>query len=400
MTNNKTLLFVTWDSDQTNYLESLFLPILRGMQEQGGYSCHVMQFSWADGQEVSRIARLAGDMGLPYVQYPIYRKPTAAVGALWTVYQGMYYIRKYLEKYGIGLLMPRSTMPAMMVNRLWPWLVSNNIRVVFDADGLPLQERVDFAGLDTQSAQYQLLKKEETRMLVSAHQVITRSQRSIDFHIENIGESHRPKFSVVGNGRDSRLFRPDEEERKRIRDKWGLGNADMLWVYTGTLGPQYMVEEMLAMFERFRKMQPGTRFLILSQNVDYLKGRIPESLEPYLMIKSGKYSDVPGYLSAADLGMSLRRTAPSLAGLAPIKLGEYLLMGLPVLASEGVGDTEELLKGQDFCFLFDSGRQKEFLSWCEKGTNWNREKIRAFGIEHFSLQKSVEGYLGRMEGRL
>lgn len=34
-----------------------------------------------------------------------------------------------------------------------------NLKIIFDADGLPIQERVDYAGLKENSLQYQWLKK-------------------------------------------------------------------------------------------------------------------------------------------------------------------------------------------------------------------------------------------------
>ena len=39
---------------------------------------------------------------------------------------------------------------------------------------------------------------------------------------------------------------------------------------------------------------------------------------------------------------ALRRSSFSMRAVAPIKLGEYLLCGLPALASPGVGDTDAI----------------------------------------------------------
>jgi len=376
-------------------MESLFFPIFKGLQASGALRVHVMQFSWASPKEVQRISSLADSFEISYVQYPIHRKPIASIGAIWSVYQGVFYLKKYITEHQIQILMPRSTMPAMMVNRLWGWLSRQSVSVVFDADGLPLEERVNYAGLDPMGRQYRLLKKEEEKILRKAEKVLTRSQKSIDIHLATIGERYQNKFFTVSNGRDADFFKPDPESRLKIRKAFGLAEKDKLWVYTGTIGPQYMVEEMLGLFGRFHQSNPGSMFLILTRNTDYLEGKIPEALRDSVIVQSGNYTEIPHFLSAADMGLSLRKAASSLAGIAPIKLGEYLLCGLPVVASPGVGDTEALLKNQDFCFLVDKGDlySDDFQEWVGGLDKLDRGKIREFGLDVFSLEKSVEGYL-------
>lgn len=389
----KNLLFVTWDSDSSNYLESLFFPILKGIQEEGGIICHVMQFSWAGVEEVGRIGKLAEGMGLHYVHQPIHRRPMVVLGALLSVYQGVYQIRQYVREHQINILMPRSTMPAMMVNRLGSWLKRKKVKVIFDADGLPLEERVDFSGLKANSSQYTFLKREERKIINMAARVITRSKKSVAIHLEAIGVKFAPKFHVVSNGRDESMFCYDAKNRDQVRGELGLGPNERLWVYTGTLGKPYLVEEMLGLFETFLSRGNQGKFLILNRNPDYLKGRVSPEFESHLIVSAGAFADVPRFLMAADLGLSLRSPAPSLAGLAPIKLGEYLLCGLPVLVSREVGDTEELLENKDFCYFYEKGKEAQFLDWFENLRQVQPEVIHEFGLAHFGLRSSVLEYL-------
>lgn len=389
----KKLLFVTWDSDKSNYLESLFFPILKGLGEAVGLEAHVLQFSWAKPQEVHRIQQLAAGMGIFYSQFPIHRKPVAGLGALWTVYQGVKIIRDFVRAREIDVLMPRSTMPAMMVNRLWDWLKRKKVKVVFDADGLPLEERVDFAGLKTKSYQYRKLKAEETKMLQRADLVLSRSQAAIDIHLKNIGEQYRERFLKVANGRDANFFRPDPESRKQVRQSLGLAEGEMLWVYTGSLGIPYEVDRMLALFGKYHAKHPASKFLILTRQGDFLEGKIPESLSKAIVVRSGSFQEIPKYLSAGDVGLSLRKFARSLAGLAPIKLGEYLLMGLPVIASRGVGDTEQQIGSKEFAFFLDPENESACLEWLEGVNDFDPVKIREFAAAEFSLERAVRDYL-------
>lgn len=391
----KKILFITWDSDSSNYLENLFLPIFKGLHDKYGLEIHVMQFSWAGPEEVQRLKRLSESMGIAYVQYPVHKKPHAFLGVLWTVYKGVYHIRNYVQEHSIQTVMPRSTMPAMMVNRLLDYLKKNEVEVVFDADGLPLQERLDYASLKSDSKHYKILKREETKLLKRADKVLVRTQKAKEIHLDLIGQAHAGKFHVVSNGRDACFFKPDSTARKEIRSKLGLGEDELLFVYSGSLGPQYVFTEMLMLFHQYFLGYGKAKFLVLSRSV----GDLPPmtgNLEGLVIPLAVDFQEIPRYLSAADVAFNFRLPAPSLAGIAPIKLGEYLMMGIPTISTKGIGDTEELIAGKDFCCLVDL----KDPDYPDKAIAWIREvlpgldrgAIRAFGVEEFGLEWSVEGY--------
>ncbi len=280
-----------------------------------------------------------------------------------------------------------------MVNRLGSWLKRKKVKVIFDADGLPLEERVDFSGLKPNSSQYAFLKREERKIINMATRVITRSKKSVDIHLEVVGLKFADKFHVVSNGRDAAMFYYDAQTKAQVREELGLGKKEILWVYTGTLGKPYLVAEMLGLFAAFLSKGNQGKFLILTRNPSYLKSLISPALKAHLIVRTGEFRDIPRFLMAADLGLSLRSPAPSLAGLAPIKLGEYLMCGLPVMVSRDVGDTEELLEDKEFCFFYEKGKEAAFLEWFENLAPINPEVIHNFGLAHFGLQSSIAQYL-------
>ncbi|WP_304517481.1 hypothetical protein [Cecembia rubra] len=396
----KKVLFITWDSDLSNYMENLFLPIFKGLQERYAIQFHVMQFSWAGPEEVRRLERLAYSMGIAYVQYPVYKKPHPFLGVLWAVYKGVYHIRNYVREHGIHILMPRSTMPAMMVNRLMDFLKKKMVEVVFDADGLPLQERVDYTGLKTESLQYKFLKKEETKLLKLAGKVLVRTQRAKEIHLDLVGQVHAHKFHVVSNGRDADFFKPDPVARNEIRKNLGVGEGELLFVYCGSLGPQYLFEQMLLLFYRYYLEHGKSRFLVMSRSA----GELPPmtgNLEGLVLPMAVGFQEIPRYLSAADVAFNFRWPAPSLAGIAPIKLGEYLMMGIPTVTSRGIGDTEDQVGAKEFCCLVDLKDryyQAKAIDWIrEVLPGLDREAIRAFGVKEFGLEGSVRAYAKALE---
>ncbi|OWR15174.1 glycosyltransferase [Chryseobacterium sp. VAUSW3] len=388
----KKILFITWDGPQTSYMEGLFMPIFHEIAKRGDYQFHVIQFTWADAQKIAHTQAAANQMGITYTAWPVLRKPNVSIGSLLTVLTSSAKIKKYIRQNNIHMVMPRSTFPAMIVNQI----KNKTFKLIFDADGLPIEERIDFAGLKKESFQYKLMKSAETKMLKSADAVITRSQKSIDIHLANIGESYRSKFSVVFNGRDKNIFAYRPHLREEVRQELGLKD-ELLFVYAGSLGPQYCLTEMLQIFQAYAEKREA-KFIILTGNTAFAEQNIPTELKAYVSLKSVPSEKVSFYLNGGDVAFGLRKPTFSMQGVAPIKLGEYLLCGLPVIASKGIGDTEKILENFEECYLYDHSigllpQIEQIKNFAEKAIFANRNNIAQKAQDYFSLEAAAESYI-------
>jgi len=388
----KNLLFITWDGPQTSYMEGLFMPIFQEIAKRGAYQFHVIQFTWADAQKIAHTQAAADEMGITYTAWPVLRKPNVSIGSLLTVLTSSAKIKKYIRENNIHMVMPRSTFPAMIVNQI----KNKSFKLIFDADGLPIEERIDFAGLNKESFQYKLMKSAETKMLKSADAVITRSQKAIDIHTAHIGESYRSKFSVVFNGRDRNVFAYQPHLREIVRQALGLKD-ELLFVYAGSLGPQYCLTEMLQIFRAYAEKREA-KFLILTGNTEFAEQNIPTELKAHVILKSVPSEKVSFYLNGGDVAFGLRKPTFSMQGVAPIKLGEYLLCGLPVIASKGIGDTERILENFEECYLYDHSigllpQIEQIKNFVEKAIFANRNNIAQKAQHYFSLEAAAESYI-------
>lgn len=388
----KKILFITWDGPQTNYMEGLFLPIFNEIQRRSDYRFHIIQFTWGANHHIETVQQKAADYDIVYNAKNVRRKPNVVIGSILSIRKGRKIIEDYIAENYIDIVMPRSTMPAVMVNRI----SNRKFKLVFDADGLPLEERVDFAGLSPKGLQYNFLKKEETKMLLGADSVLTRSKKATKIHLTNIGGKNLEKFSVVTNGRDANFFKPNPFARNDIRKEFKAKNNTTVFVYCGSLGPQYSWTEMMDIFKNFHERNNNSKFLILTSNLDYAHKRIPAELKDDIIVKSVPFEEVPAYLSAADVAFALREPKFSMVGVSPIKLGEYLLMGLPTIASKGMGDSENLLKKNTNCFVYNHhsihslDRAVEFVESLDADI---QDSIRDFGIDYFSIEGSAKSYV-------
>lgn len=390
------ILFVTWDGPQVSYLEGLFLPIFKVLKS-AGIHVHVLQFTWAEQAKIehSRIACQAA--GCSYEMVPVIRRPVA-LGGLFTAVFGYRHIRRVIQQQKIDAIMPRSTLPALSSLLA---LRGRSEYLVFDADGLPLDERVDFAGQSPSSLVYRLLRDIEAQAVRRADVVLTRSSKAVDILRARAGAgTASDKFYVVTNGRETSLFTPGTaESRAAMRASLGLVHDAPLLVYAGSIGPQYCIEEMLKLFKLVREQRADTRLLILTGSPDVVHHALQaqSELTEFVTVKSVAADAVPAYLACADLGLGFRQPTFSMQGVAPIKLGEYLLCGLPLVATRGIGDTHNIDAAAGYMVdKMDESELQSVADWFIGQVLPNRaqlrEHCRQVGLRYFSLEASVASY--------
>lgn len=403
------ILFVTWDGPGQSYLESLFLPIFARLQEHG-HSFDVVQFTWADAVETTAMRQRAASMGMRYTAYPVPRG-NLVLSTLWMILKGSRLVARHIRNGAIDAVMPRSIIPAAMA--ILALRKERETRLLFDADGLMADERVDFAGWRADGLPYRVLRDIEAQAVRSAHAVMVRTARARDAQIARAGSGIDPaRIHVVVNGRDEELFSPAAPARRSaVRRHHGL-DADTPWIiYAGSIGPQYYPGEMLKFFSCVHRLRPDARLMILTANVEEMKAHLAEHEVSSGAVEISRVppSEVPLYLASADLGLALRKPSFSMQAVAPIKVGEYLLCGLPVLSTAGVGDLDEQL-GTEAAgkVLRDVGEESltEAARWFVNDVLPDRERYRQAsrlaGEEYFGLGAAVESYLAALrvcEGR-
>lgn len=390
------ILFVTWDGPQVSYLEGLFLPIFQALNSKGIYF-HILQFTWGDDASIEARRMACQNAGCSYEVVKVIRKPVA-LGSLMSAIVGCRHIRRVIRQQNINIVMPRSILPALSSLLA---LRGRNESLVFDADGLYLDERVDFAGESPFSIIHRLLREIEAQAVGRAKTVLTRSTKATDVLLARAGAGFsKDKFFVVSNGRDTDVFNPGTiESRMVMRKRLGLEQNVPLLVYAGSIGPQYCIDEMLRLFELVREQRIDAQLLILTGTPEILIQKLqakPELIK-FIIIKTVPIEDVSVHLACADLGLAFRKPTFSMQGVAPIKLGEYLLCGLPLVATQGIGDTSNIDAKAGFMVdRMDEPQLKSVAQWFIEQVlpdrDILREHCRDAGVMHFSLQASVASY--------
>lgn len=390
------ILFVTWDGPQVTYLESLFLPIFVRLAEHG-ISFQILQFTWADSERIALARQACERAGLGYQAIPIWRRPRA-IGAMLTAITGARHVKNAVQAYHIDAVMARSTLPALS-----SMLALRGIQcpMVFDADGLPLDERVDFAGQSPSSLVHRLLRDVEAQAVRRANIVLTRSAKAIEIlHARAGAGTSVEKFHVVSNGRDAELFKPvDAFARAAVRQSLDLSSEAPLVIYVGSLGGKYCLEEMLIFFGFVQARRPDSVFVILTSKPELVAQTLTEFPLLRFSVKSFFAPNilVAKYLSCADLGLAFIRSSYSMQAASAIKTGEYLLSGLPIVGTPGIGDSTEICALGGYLLKDMSIAQLSLAAdWFVDSVIPQREGFcvgaRAIGLSRFSLDASAASY--------
>ena len=390
-------LFVTWDGPAQNYMEALFFPIFARAQQLATLPLHIgiMQFTWTDAASRARIAQSAAAHSLSYCGHDAVRRPRQLAVPAMIAYGAARLIQE-IDRGRWDTLMPRSIIPAAMC--LLAIKARPHTRLIFDADGLMADERVDFAGWSASGAQYRLFRDWEAQTLRRAQSVIVRSLHARRILAARAGAGFdERKIHVIPNAKDPHHFTPlSAAQRATTRDALNIPQDAPLLAYAGSLGPQYHPRAMLATHQALLKRAPNAHLLVLSGMSEVMQDLL-KALEPHeraqVIIKRCSSAEVASLLAAADVGLSLRQPSFSQQAVCPIKIAEYLLCGLPVVMLRGVGDLDERLTGCQALHVMEDVSEAQI----ERAADWViqdvlgarasrlSEQAREAGLAHFAL---------------
>jgi glycosyltransferase involved in cell wall biosynthesis len=214
-------------------------------------------------------------------------------------------------------------------------------RLFVDADGPLSQEYVDAGVWREGSVGHRLTSWGERRALGSADAVAVLTEHRRQEVATWVG--NKPVY-VLPCAVDLQRFRPVPEQRAARRAELGLTGT--VFVYAGKPGGWYDTEEMLAFLTVAKRDFEDLTLLLLSGEDPTPVAALCETAGVPFVTRSVPPREMPSYLSAADIGLCFLRPFPSKLSCSPIKLGEYLACGLPVVSTSGCGDYDELIRSE------------------------------------------------------
>lgn len=154
----------------------------------------------------------------------------------------------------------------------------------------------------------------------------------------------RAKIYRAPSGVDENIFRRSENARQEIRRNLNIEKRKVI-IYVGKFGGIYYDREIIAFFKGLLDLDPDYFFLILSPSEHAVINNhfhffgIDDS--HFYITRAFSAEEVARWNSAADVGLNAIPPLPNQKFRSPVKVGEYLLCGLPYITCKGVSEDAE-----------------------------------------------------------
>lgn len=214
-------------------------------------------------------------------------------------------------------------------------------KLVYHNEGFYPDEQVDGGIWKADSAPHRIARYLEHRMYSRADGIITMSHRGRQV-IEALPDVERngTPVIVVPSCVDLNRFKRDES-KSRARP------GALRFVYIGSIGGRYLLDQA----GRFvsvasREIGPAHLRVLTRQDPAVAASMLRQSglNDDAWSTESVPYSAMPGMLADQDAGLFFLSQGLSEHGCSPTKIGEYWAMGLPVVTTPNVSDTDEIIR--------------------------------------------------------
>lgn len=192
-----------------------------------------------------------------------------------------------------------------------------------------------------------------------------------------------------------------QANRSAMRESLGWQSNKVLF-YLGGMNPWQLPKEMAEVFRGLVKVDSSWRFLVLTQDRDTATKVLRSAGvdDGLYRVFSVSHDDVPRYGPAGDIGVLLRADHLMNRVASPTKFGEYLEMGVPVVATDALPSVAALLRSEDVGVVVPSEIDPPFIASEIKRFHANHhdararlaERCRQVAEEHFSMRRASQVY--------
>jgi glycosyltransferase involved in cell wall biosynthesis len=341
------VLYITQNGVTDHIGRSQVAPYLIGLAQKG-FRIHVLSAEKSGRDElIARYSRDFASAGVRWMYVP-YRMSPPYMGQAWTQLDMRAAACRIVRSEGVRVVHCRSFPPALIG---WELKRRFGVKFIFDfrdfyADGGIVKAR------GFKKALSHGLKRVEGPLIRAAAKVVCLTEKAASVLAEwYLADDPKAfgRFQVVPCCADFSLFDPgrvSEADLARARAIAGVSPDDFVLLYLGSLGPDYLLDRMMALFVQLVKERSTARFVFLSNNGEELVRSVCAAhgvSRERISFASVDRDEVPAFLAMAHASVIFIRADISKAGCSPTKLAELFACGVPVIANAGVGDMDRII---------------------------------------------------------
>lgn len=343
---SKILFFVPeWPALDSPILHAQVLSVASFLNREG-FSCRFAGAETSISRAQEAASMIAAQYGVQADVAPVL-SPHAGAWGIWKACRSVY--RNEHSKHShsaITHIYARSFTGSMWARRLGRSL---NAVSIFDIRGV--------VGLEKQlgvsaSLTARVLSWLELHESLRADRLATVSN-NLGTHLRQ--QTGGREMVVIPSCVDENRFHFDASARQEIRASLGLDDTNILLCYSGGTSAWQRLGDIVSLLKRVCLADARCKALFLTTGQEEVSRRLKKEAFPadQAIVRGAAHNEVHRYLSAADVGLIMRHDTMVNNVASPVKVGEYLVCGLPVILSRGIGDYSNMLPAAGVGMLLD-----------------------------------------------
>ncbi len=342
-------LYICYFGAREPLVQTQVLPYLKELAADGA-SVTLLTFervqprNWPENDSAQWLDRVAS-AGVRWIHRTYHSRPSLPA-TIFDICVGAATAAVEARRHGLQVIHARAHTAAAMAA-----LASRfaSARFLFDIRGFNPEEYVDMGVWRQEGLNFRLMKAAERRMLRAADAFVVLTDRAREI----LWPAAQPGLSSLGKPLEVIPCCVDLERfqaalttpKEQVRAELGLTGKRVL-TYVGALGGFYLTAETAALMAAACRRDPRVFCLVLTQSDPTIISAPLRALgvpDSSVLIRKVPPSEVPRYLRATDLAISLIKPSYSKQASSPTKIAEYLAAGIPVLLNRGVGDLDRVV---------------------------------------------------------
>ena len=229
----------------------------------------------------------------------------------------------------------RSYLPALFCYILSKF---KDINFIFDMRGFWADEKIERTNLSRNSIVYNILKNIEKKLIYNSEHIITLTNQSKNFIINNYKFKNNKNVTVIPTCVDTDLFKQNNISINK--------NFNIQFCYLGSVDGAYDIKYVLDYFYKLLKLRDNVFLKILT--IDIIK--VNKILQNYkfktsnIEIKKVDRLSVINEIINSDIGIFYLKKNFSLQASYPTKIGELLSCGVPIICNSFNTDISKSFK--------------------------------------------------------
>lgn len=396
---NKKAFYISYDGALDSLGASQILPYLSGLAESG-VSFTLLTYekrkNLCDSNRVCNLRKSLKEKNIKW-EVLVYHKRPSVIATGYDIIVGILKGLAVVLRDRIKVIHARSfvgALPGLILAKLF------RIKFIYDMRGFWPDERVDGGLWPKNGILYRCAKRLEETFLYNADHVVCLTQEAKTITKGRSFLKGKKSFNIdlISTCADINKFTIKPKD-KLLVEKLGIAGR-FVFVYLGSLGTWYMLDEMIDFFKIAKQLKPDSFFLLITPDKSLAQQKIDAKKikrEDYF-IEQVFYEETCRWLSLADASISFIKPLYSKKSSCPTKFGESLACGIPVIINSGIGDTERIVSDHKIGVIVRNFSGNEYRQALERLFNESqdkaglRDRCRKTAENYFSLYSGIEKY--------